>query len=399
MDKMMIEVALNELATKDQNSHVPYGPEEVIKDAVACAKAGAQIIHFHARDKSGEQLWQSAETYAEAMREIKKQCDAILYPTYPGGMPGSQRIAHVVKLADNPDVRLELATLDLGATNGGRIDPVLGGFKNGGGAYVNSHNDVVDMMRALRRHSVHYSLGVRDVGHMRHIHAYAQLGLVKSPWAVKIFMSAADPHGPFPDVRGIMMYLDMVPNDVQCHWFLTTYNASEVHERLNSRVGDDAMTIGSTAAFASEAALEAHIRDVVLAPILKRHPDILCLKNKDVVDVIICRDGSIPKAFFLEIKLFQPAFGRLGIGSAKGAGLQPEIIDRDPLYFQNNLRWLLAHQAQPGFLLLSTSGLKPFITGGGIGAKFNNINTSVFRQKELLSETQLESALESWLLS
>ncbi len=30
-----------------------------------------------------------------------------------------------------------------------------------------------------------------------------------------------------------MMYLDMVPKDVQCHWFLTTYNASEVHERLN----------------------------------------------------------------------------------------------------------------------------------------------------------------------
>ena len=50
MQKMMIEAAINELATKEQNPHVPYGPEEVAEDAIACAKAGAAIVHFHARD-------------------------------------------------------------------------------------------------------------------------------------------------------------------------------------------------------------------------------------------------------------------------------------------------------------------------------------------------------------
>ena len=226
MHKLMVEVALNELASKDQNSNVPYGPEEVARDAIACAKAGAAIIHFHARDATtGEQLWSSAETYAEAIKLIRRECDALLYPTYRSGVPKEERIAHVLALADDPEVRLELATLDLGATNTGTPER--------GGTYVNSHGDVTYFMEAMRKSGVHYSLGVRDVGHMRHIRAYAEMGLVESPWAVKIFMSESDYHGSPPDARGLMMYLDMVPPGVECHWFVTTYKSPNEHGRIN----------------------------------------------------------------------------------------------------------------------------------------------------------------------
>jgi 3-keto-5-aminohexanoate cleavage enzyme len=232
MHKLIIEAAINEVADKAQNPNVPYGPEEVARDAIACAKAGAAIVHFHARDsKSGAQLWSSAETYAQAIKLIRKECDAILYPTYRSGIPKEERIGHVVKLADDPSVRLELATLDVGATNTGSVDPKSGEIR--GGTYVNTHEDMVYFMRTLKAHGVFYSLGVRDVGHMRHIQAYAQMGLVPQPWVVKIFMSENDTQGPPPDARTLQMYLDMVPPGVPCHWFVTTFKSPESHARTN----------------------------------------------------------------------------------------------------------------------------------------------------------------------
>ena len=67
MRKLMIEAAINELASKEQNPNVPYGPEEVARDAIACAKAGATIVHFHARDAdTGE--WIETQTLVAPQR-------------------------------------------------------------------------------------------------------------------------------------------------------------------------------------------------------------------------------------------------------------------------------------------------------------------------------------------
>jgi 3-keto-5-aminohexanoate cleavage enzyme len=49
----ILEVAVNEATTKEQNPNVPYGPDEVIADALACAAAGASAIHFHGRHSDG----------------------------------------------------------------------------------------------------------------------------------------------------------------------------------------------------------------------------------------------------------------------------------------------------------------------------------------------------------
>ena len=50
MKKLIIEAAVNEAASKEINAHIPYGPDEIAADAIACTKAGASIVHFHARD-------------------------------------------------------------------------------------------------------------------------------------------------------------------------------------------------------------------------------------------------------------------------------------------------------------------------------------------------------------
>ena len=78
MNKVMIEAAINESVTREQHPGVPITPEEIADQAIACARAGASIIHFHARDRqSGADAWTSFETYAEAYRLIQKESDVL----------------------------------------------------------------------------------------------------------------------------------------------------------------------------------------------------------------------------------------------------------------------------------------------------------------------------------
>ena len=46
--KVCIEVALNGPWTRRLQPTIPLTPDEIVSDAIECAKAGASIIHFHA---------------------------------------------------------------------------------------------------------------------------------------------------------------------------------------------------------------------------------------------------------------------------------------------------------------------------------------------------------------
>ena len=53
--KLIITAALCGAGTmKSQTPYVPVTPEEIAADAVACAKAGASVIHIHVRDDEGK---------------------------------------------------------------------------------------------------------------------------------------------------------------------------------------------------------------------------------------------------------------------------------------------------------------------------------------------------------
>ena len=93
--------------------------------------------------------------------------------------------------------------------------------------------------------------------------------------------------------------------------------------------------------FATEQILESHLRHLIAAQITTNHPHIYALDNKKAVDIVICRDGNPMAVFFIEVKLYQQTHGRLGIGTGAGGGYQPEIIVRNPDYFETHLRWVI----------------------------------------------------------
>ena len=119
----------------------------------------------------------------------------------------------------------------MGATNNSGIDPDTGAFRPAG-TYVNSHDDLIYFMEKSRENGIAFSLGVRDVGHMRHIHEYLRMGLASEPLVLKIFMSSGNAAGPYPNVKGLSMYLDMIPPGMTAQWFITMFRSPEEAGRM-----------------------------------------------------------------------------------------------------------------------------------------------------------------------
>ncbi|RYF08022.1 MAG: hypothetical protein EOO77_25410 [Oxalobacteraceae bacterium] len=80
MDKLIIEVRMNELASKAGNPNVPYEAEEIISDALACAEAGASIVHFHGRKADGGETSDPA-FYKQVISRLREQSDILIHTT------------------------------------------------------------------------------------------------------------------------------------------------------------------------------------------------------------------------------------------------------------------------------------------------------------------------------
>jgi uncharacterized protein (DUF849 family) len=51
MEKLIITAALTgSITVPTQTKYLPYTPEAIAADAIACAKAGATAVHIHVRD-------------------------------------------------------------------------------------------------------------------------------------------------------------------------------------------------------------------------------------------------------------------------------------------------------------------------------------------------------------
>src|SRR5437667_8548475 len=124
MHKVWIEAALNGPWSRNRQPGIPDTVDAIIAEGIACAGAGACIVHVHAYDGGGAQTfdWQ---VYARIIEGIRAVIDVPVYPSYPatmttGGETGplanaAVRFAHVEALAARG--LLEFAIVDPGSAN------------------------------------------------------------------------------------------------------------------------------------------------------------------------------------------------------------------------------------------------------------------------------------------
>jgi uncharacterized protein (DUF849 family) len=122
MHKVLIEAALNGPWSRSRQPGIPDTVAAIIAEGVACAAAGASILHVHAYEGGGAQTfdWQ---VYARIIEGIRAKVDVPVYPSIPSAgigtspqvMEATARFAHIETLAARG--LLEFAVIDPGSVN------------------------------------------------------------------------------------------------------------------------------------------------------------------------------------------------------------------------------------------------------------------------------------------
>jgi 3-keto-5-aminohexanoate cleavage enzyme len=102
------------------NPNQPVSRDDVIAAAVGAARAGASVLHIHARTPSGE-MTQAPEDYLAIKQAINAQADDVVLNFTTGGQLGAPAEESRRSLLAQP----ELATLNCGSMNFGSGDDVL----------------------------------------------------------------------------------------------------------------------------------------------------------------------------------------------------------------------------------------------------------------------------------
>ncbi len=168
MDKVIITAALTgSRTTKAHNPAVPYTPQEIAEDAVACWQAGAAVVHIHVRDPQTGAPSMDLALFREVVERIRARCDVVLNLTTSGlhleGPDVLERRLAPVTL--HPD----LCSLDIGSVN----------FRDR--VFLNPPEWGEVAARRMREHGVKPEIEVFDVGHVAQALDLIARGLVEEP--------------------------------------------------------------------------------------------------------------------------------------------------------------------------------------------------------------------------
>lgn len=166
--KTWIEVAVNGVWTRNLQPNIPITAEEVVKDGIACVKAGAAVVHAHTLDPETGRQNSSPENCLAFMDGIQSQVDAIVYPTafdIPLPEDWARRYNPTVALAKRG--ALEWAVLDPGSCNMYLMDTSALPLFGEDGVYHNPNGALELGMELAVRHRFHPAYACYEAGFVR----------------------------------------------------------------------------------------------------------------------------------------------------------------------------------------------------------------------------------------
>jgi 3-keto-5-aminohexanoate cleavage enzyme len=198
-DPVIISCALTgNIATLEDNPHLPFSPEQIGEAAVEAWKAGAAIVHIHAREDDGTPAWKP-EFFQRSIDYIRGQgCDVLINHTTSYGSVGEddwdKRFAAL-------DPRPQLASFDCGTMNFGPW------------VFRNSPQFLEELAKRTLDAGVKPELEIFDSGQMGTALRLAEQGLLQEPLFFQFVLGIA---GGAPATPASLLHLvEQVPSGSQ----------------------------------------------------------------------------------------------------------------------------------------------------------------------------------------
>lgn len=233
MDEVVVTCALTGAQQgKAQSPHLPEQPDEVVAQGLDAWRAGAAVLHLHARGREGRATGDVAvfRAIVEGLRGAG--CDAVLNLTTGGAVAG---LALAERLRVVPELRPEIASLSVG---GGCL---LGRFDAAADRWTNdrvvplfsSHAELERAARAFLEAGVRPELEVYHAGMLNTVRALRARGALADPLLVN-FVLGIPGEVTEARVKDLVFLVDGLPPGAR--WLATAIGARNHYRMLGAVV-------------------------------------------------------------------------------------------------------------------------------------------------------------------
>ena len=175
---MIISVALTgAVPSRSDNTSLPVTPEEIAADAVACARAGASVVHLHVRDESGGPVHRR-DLYERAIGPIRDAAPELIVCVTTSSRVDPDPSERMIGLGLEGALRPDLASLALGSFNFPRT------------ASVNPPDTMVALLERMGELGIRPECEVFELGMVNTLLALQQRGLVPDPPVVNVLLGS-----------------------------------------------------------------------------------------------------------------------------------------------------------------------------------------------------------------
>jgi uncharacterized protein (DUF849 family) len=206
--KVVITCAITgSIHTPTMSPYLPITPEQIASEAIAAARAGAAILHLHARDPKDGRPTPEASVYRQFLPRIHAETDAVINITTGGAhtMTLDQRLEAALAFAP------EMASCNVGSLNFGFF-PILEKIKDWqhpwepqyleasrNAIFRNTFADIEQLFERLAQPlGTRFEFECYDVGHLYTLKHFVDRGFVKNPF-IQFVLGILGGIGPDPE--------------------------------------------------------------------------------------------------------------------------------------------------------------------------------------------------------
>lgn len=209
MKKVIISCAITGSGhTPTMSPYLPITPDEIAKESIDAAAAGASIIHLHARNPVDGSPTPDASIYEQFLPAISSATDAVINITTGGSVVMSLQQRLEGALMASP----EMASLNMGSINFAlfKMAEKERNWKHDwerkylaateDGIFKNTFRDIKHVLERLGGdHGTKFECECYDLGHLYNLAYFADQGLIKPPFLVQTIFGVMGGMGADPE--------------------------------------------------------------------------------------------------------------------------------------------------------------------------------------------------------
>lgn len=203
-NKVVITCALTGgIHGKEANENLPEQPDEIIEQGIAAWKAGASILHVHAREKDGSNSMDTA-IFSYLHETLCAETDAVIQLT-TGGSP----LLPVRARMNTIELRPEMCSLNMG---------ILNFWIRGERVFFSNHReDIIEFAKAMRANQVKPELEVYSLVMLEEVELLLKEGILEPPFIINLVMHTPTQGGMRGTPENLIEAVRRLPDDCYCN--------------------------------------------------------------------------------------------------------------------------------------------------------------------------------------